>query len=149
MTYLGTDAKMGVMQLDKSTASAMQQAWSGTCYLTAIIGAVVADALLGRCVARAGCGFALHVAPNLTPSAFVVRRSFRTIVIFCLIYALGMSLLTCSAGLISSWHPVNGEMPTGSQSASLYMALYVIALGTGGIKPNGEQRALAPAASLV
>jgi dipeptide/tripeptide permease len=60
-----------------------------------------------------------------------------------------MSLLTCSAGLISSWHPVNGEKPTGSQSASLYMALYVIALGTGGIKPNGEQRALAPAASLV
>ena len=64
MTYLGTDADMGVMQLQKSTASAMQQAWSGTCYLTAIVGAVVADALLGRCVACAGCGCVPHVAPT-------------------------------------------------------------------------------------
>ena len=51
-----------------------------------------------------------------------------------------MSLLTCSAGVIPSWHPKKGEQPTAGQSALLYMALYVIALGTGGIKPNGAQR---------
>ena len=56
MTYLGQDPKHGVMQLSKNQASAMQQMWSGTCYLTAIIGAVVADAKLGRCAAhRRGC----------------------------------------------------------------------------------------------
>jgi peptide/histidine transporter 3/4 len=56
VTYLGTDAKHGVMQLESDAAAAAQQAWSGTCYLTAIIGAVVADAALGRCgvTARAG-----------------------------------------------------------------------------------------------
>ena len=53
-----------------------------------------------------------------------------------------MSLLTCSAGVIPSWTPKKGEEPTGAQSASLFMALYIIALGTGGIKPNGEWRAL-------
>jgi len=57
-------------------------------------------------------------------------------VLFCTIYAVGFSLLTCSAGLIPSWAPKNHEKPTQSQTASLFIALYIIALGTGGIKPN-------------
>ena len=56
VTYLGQDQKHGVLQLSKNQASAMQQMWSGTCYLTAIIGAVVADAKLGRCAARRAGG---------------------------------------------------------------------------------------------
>ena len=59
--------------------------------------------------------------------------------LFCIIYATGMFLLTCSAGLIPAWSPLNNEDPkavTSGQSAALFMALYIIALGTGGIKPN-------------
>ena len=88
-----------------------------------------------------------HAAAHLTLPA-PSRCSFRTILIFCLIYVLGMSLLTCSAGVIPSWAPKKGEKPTGAQSASLFMALYIIALGTGGIKPNGAWRAWRASMSL-
>ncbi|KAJ0987547.1 hypothetical protein J5N97_005903 [Dioscorea zingiberensis] len=84
--------------LHQSNVSAARNtaAWEGTCHLTPLIGAVLADAYWGR---------------------------FRTIAIFSGIYFLGMSLLTLSATMNSS------------QYSLLFMGLYLVALGTGGIKP--------------
>ncbi|XP_043717715.1 protein NRT1/ PTR FAMILY 8.1-like [Telopea speciosissima] len=84
--------------------------WSGTCYITPLIGAFMADAYLGR---------------------------FWTIAVFSIIYVFGMTLLTMSAS-------VHGLMPTcdngtchatTGQTAACFAALYLVALGTGGIKP--------------
>lgn len=84
--------------------------WSGTCYITPLLGAFIADAYLGR---------------------------YWTIATFSTIYVLGMTWLTLTVtvkGLTPSCH--NGEChPTMKQSAVFYLAIYLIALGTGGIKP--------------
>lgn len=84
--------------------------WSGTCYITPLIGAFLADSYLGR---------------------------YWTIAIFSMVYVLGMTLLTISAsvpGLKPSCE--NGVChPKTSQTAACFVALYLIALGTGGIKP--------------
>jgi len=63
-------------------------------------------------------------------------RSYRTILLFCCVYLLGLVMLTCCAGLVPGWAPRAGEEPTRKQTALLLLALYVVALGTGGIKPN-------------
>mmetsp|Transcript_42146 Transcript_42146/g.126167 ORF Transcript_42146/g.126167 Transcript_42146/m.126167 type:complete len:627 (+) Transcript_42146:727-2607(+) len=83
--------------------------FTGACYTTPLIGAIIADSLLGR---------------------------FRTILAFSTIYLLGIFLLT-----LSSWPPAGGvpgpgEDPTWWSYTILFSALGVIALGTGGIKPN-------------
>ncbi|CAI9761859.1 unnamed protein product [Fraxinus pennsylvanica] len=84
--------------------------WSGTCYITPLIGAFLADSYLGR---------------------------YWTIAIFVIIYLIGMTLLTLSASV----HGLKPECikgncnSTGSQAAVFFAALYIIALGTGGIKP--------------
>ncbi|KAI3443100.1 uncharacterized protein J3R85_000468 [Psidium guajava] len=84
--------------------------WSGTCYITPLIGAFLADSYLGR---------------------------YWTIASFSMVYVLGMALLTLSAsvpGLKPSCE--NGKChATTSQTAACFVALYLIALGTGGIKP--------------
>lgn len=41
---------------------------------------------------------------------------YRTILLFCVIYLCGMILLTCSAGLVPSWAPADGEDPTTKQT---------------------------------
>ncbi|KAJ6791553.1 protein NRT1/ PTR FAMILY 8.1-like [Iris pallida] len=84
--------------------------WSGTCYVMPLFGAFVADAYLGR---------------------------YRTIAIFMIIYIIGLTLLTMTAtvrGLKPSCYDAVCE-PTSAQTASVFIALYLIALGTGGIKP--------------
>nr|XP_043624574.1 protein NRT1/ PTR FAMILY 8.3-like [Erigeron canadensis] len=86
--------------------------WQGTCYLTPLIGAVLADAYWGR---------------------------YWTIAVFSVIYFIGMCTLTLSAS-IPALKPVEcvGAMcpsATPSQYAFFYTGLYLIALGTGGIKP--------------
>ncbi|KAL4572354.1 hypothetical protein LXL04_019127 [Taraxacum kok-saghyz] len=84
--------------------------WSGTCYATPLLGAFLADAYLGR---------------------------YWTIACFSIIYFFGMSLLTLSAsvkGLEPSCNET-GCHPTSTQTAITFVALYLIALGTGGIKP--------------
>ncbi len=43
---------------------------------------------------------------------------FRTILIFSLLYVLGMTLLTCCAGLVPSWAPAPGEPATKQQSGA-------------------------------
>ncbi|GAB4848161.1 hypothetical protein Ancab_002828 [Ancistrocladus abbreviatus] len=86
--------------------------WTGTCYLTPLIGAVLADAYWGR---------------------------YRTIAVFSTIYFIGMCTLTFSA-LIPAFRLaecVGSVCPsaTPAQYAVFFSGLYLIALGTGGIKP--------------
>ncbi|KAJ9186515.1 hypothetical protein P3X46_002079 [Hevea brasiliensis] len=86
--------------------------WIGAAYVLTIFGAFLADAYLGR---------------------------FKTIIVFCSIYALGMVLLTISASIDSLRPPpckaVPCEKATDGQNVFLFFALALIALGTGGIKP--------------
>ncbi|XP_042510555.1 protein NRT1/ PTR FAMILY 8.1-like [Macadamia integrifolia] len=93
------------------TASNNVTNWSGTCYVTPLLGAFLADAYLGR---------------------------YWTIAIFSILYCLGMSLLTLSAavpGLKPSCNHDGVCHPTQPQVSVFFLALYLIALGTGGIKP--------------
>jgi peptide/histidine transporter 3/4 len=54
--------------------------------------------------------------------------------VFSLIYMGGLGMLSASAG-DSSLHPPAGEAATGSQLGFFWAAMYLIAVGTGGIKP--------------
>ncbi|EPS59528.1 hypothetical protein M569_15276, partial [Genlisea aurea] len=94
-----------------SAASNSVSNWSGTCYLTPLIGAFIADAYLGR---------------------------YWTIATFSMIYAFGMTLLTLSAsipGIKPTCESKDSCHANGAQSAVFFVALYLVALGTGGIKP--------------
>ncbi|KAI3453231.1 hypothetical protein Pfo_009894 [Paulownia fortunei] len=86
--------------------------WQGTCYLTPLIGAVLADAYWGR---------------------------YWTIAAFSTLYFIGMCTLTLSATIPSFKPPecVDSVCPsaTPAQYAVFFFGLYLIALGTGGIKP--------------
>ncbi|KAJ1381113.1 PTR2 family proton/oligopeptide symporter, conserved site [Sesbania bispinosa] len=93
------------------TASKNVSNWSGTCYITPLIGAFIADSYLGR---------------------------YWTIACFSIIYVIGMTLLTLSAsvsGIKPTCHGEENCHATDGQSAVCFLALYLIALGTGGIKP--------------
>ncbi|KAF8407530.1 hypothetical protein HHK36_006664 [Tetracentron sinense] len=86
--------------------------WQGTCYITPLIGAVLADAYWGR---------------------------HWTIAVFSTIYFIGMGTLTLSAS-VPAFKPsacVESSCPpaTPAQYAVFFVGLYLIALGTGGIKP--------------
>lgn len=96
-------------KLNKSNASASVNVtnWSGTCYITPLLGAFLADAYLGR---------------------------YWTIAAFSAIYFVGMVLLTLTTAVPSLVPPKNGDANVG-QLVAFYSALYLIALGTGGIKP--------------
>ncbi|XP_043717728.1 protein NRT1/ PTR FAMILY 8.1-like [Telopea speciosissima] len=101
------------LRLNKGNVAASNTVtnWSGTCYVTPLLGAFLADSYLGR---------------------------YWTIAIFSILYFLGMSLLTMSAavpGLKPSCNHDGVCHPTQSQVAVFFLAIYLIALGTGGIKP--------------
>ncbi|XP_043695857.1 protein NRT1/ PTR FAMILY 8.3-like isoform X2 [Telopea speciosissima] len=86
--------------------------WAGTCYLAPLIGAVLADSYLGR---------------------------YWTIAIFSTIYFIGMGTLTLSAS-VPVFRPSSCDgsvcpAATPVQYAIFFCGLYLIALGTGGIKP--------------
>ncbi len=94
--------------MSNAEASTSTMAWSGTCYLTPLLGAFLADAYLGR---------------------------FKVILMFsCCFYIPGLILLALTAGL-PELYPASGQAASSAQLAALYCALYLIALGTGGIKP--------------
>ncbi|KAI5061812.1 hypothetical protein GOP47_0022351 [Adiantum capillus-veneris] len=103
------------MNIDKPTAAVMVSNFGGTLYLTPFLGGFLADAYMGR---------------------------FWAISVFASIQVFGMVLLTLSAAL-KSLRP-SPCAPSGSacaaahgvQLAVLYTALFLIALGNGGIKPN-------------
>ncbi|KAL9310359.1 Protein NRT1/ PTR FAMILY 8.5 [Arabidopsis thaliana] len=104
-------------ELHESNVSAASDVmiWQGTCYITPLIGAVIADSYWGR---------------------------YWTIASFSAIYFIGMALLTLAASL-----PVLKPAACGGVAAALcspattvqyavfFTGLYLIALGTGGIKP--------------
>ncbi|XVE62015.1 hypothetical protein DITRI_Ditri06bG0085000 [Diplodiscus trichospermus] len=100
-------------QLNQRNVTAVSNVtnWSGTCYVMPLIGAFLADAYLGR---------------------------YWTIASFSIIYVFGMTILTISAS-IHGLKPVCDENnvchPTGLQTGVFFLGLYLIALGTGGIKP--------------
>ncbi|KAH7848696.1 hypothetical protein Vadar_006316 [Vaccinium darrowii] len=90
--------------------------WIGAAFVLTLLGAFLADAYLGR---------------------------FKTIIIFSCLYAMGLVLLTLSAS-IDSLRPAKcpptektciPPQATTGQDAFLFLALGLIALGTGGIKP--------------
>ncbi|KAG8662993.1 hypothetical protein MANES_01G165000v8 [Manihot esculenta] len=100
-----------VLNQQSATAAKNNSDWSGTCYTTPLIGAFLADAYLGR---------------------------YWTIATFSIIYVIGMTLLAMSAsvpGLKPKCYAKNDCDPTDGQSAACFVALYLIAVGTGGIKP--------------
>ncbi|CAN1853591.1 Protein NRT1/ PTR FAMILY 8.2 [Linum perenne] len=105
------------LNMGNAKASTTVTNWSGTCYATPLIGAFLADAYLGR---------------------------FKTIAIFVIVYicvrtseTMGMTLLTMSSAVPGLRPSCNGDSchATSSQTAVCFVALYLIALGTGGIKP--------------
>jgi len=93
---------------ESATAANNVTNWSGTCYIAPLIGGFFADAFLGR---------------------------YWTIASFSTIYFVGMLLLTLSASLPSLRPKHANENATSGELAMFYLALYLIALGTGGIKP--------------
>lgn len=92
--------------MSASGAVAQVGLWSGSCYVTPLIGAWLADGYFGR---------------------------YKTILGFTLIYFVGMIALSLHPILFA---PTLGELPPPGANWLLYGALYTIALGTGGIKPN-------------
>ncbi|KAG0499511.1 hypothetical protein HPP92_004202 [Vanilla planifolia] len=101
-------------KLHQGNASAARNVttWQGTCYLSPLIGAVLADAYWGR---------------------------YWTIAVFSTIYFIGMGTLTLSASVPQLEPPscVDSVCPeaTAAQYGVFFLGLYLIALGTGGIKP--------------
>ncbi|KAH7405129.1 hypothetical protein KP509_15G057700 [Ceratopteris richardii] len=107
-TNLVTYLTKKLKQGNASAASSVNS-WAGTCYLTPFIGAFVADAYLGR---------------------------YWTIALFSSLYFLGMVLLTFTAALPAlSPSSCDTCTATAEQLSFFYIALYLVALGTGGIKP--------------
>eukprot|EP00262_Sarcandra_glabra_P012222 TRINITY_DN3106_c0_g2_i3.p1 TRINITY_DN3106_c0_g2~~TRINITY_DN3106_c0_g2_i3.p1 ORF type:complete len:585 (+),score=97.19 TRINITY_DN3106_c0_g2_i3:144-1898(+) len=86
--------------------------WQGTCYVTPLIGAILADAYWGR---------------------------YWTIAVFSTIYFIGMGTLTLSASVpaLKPSSCLGSVCPEASaaQFVIFYLGLYLMALGTGGIKP--------------
>lgn len=103
------------MNIQKPAAANMVSNFVGALYLTPFLGGFMADAYLGR---------------------------FWAIFVFATIQVVGMVVLTLSASLSSLRPPTCTSSQTtcipahGVQLAVLYVGLYLIALGNGGIKPN-------------
>ncbi|KAK8513281.1 hypothetical protein V6N12_052478 [Hibiscus sabdariffa] len=94
-----------------SVAATNNQICGGTSYITPLIGAFLPDSYLGR---------------------------YWTIACFSIIYIIGMALLALSASVPGMRPRCSAEdncNPTDKQSEMDFLALYLIALGTGGIKP--------------
>ncbi|XP_071729519.1 protein NRT1/ PTR FAMILY 6.2-like [Rutidosis leptorrhynchoides] len=109
VTYLG-----GTMHLPSSTSANVVTDFLGTSFLLCLLGGFLADSFLGR---------------------------FKTIVIFAFIQTLGTGTLAFSTKLPSLRPPAchsnkNCQEANGFQMGILYLALYLIALGTGGLKSS-------------
>lgn len=109
VTYL-----MGVMHMPSSTAANTVTDFMGTSFLLCLLGGFLADSFLGR---------------------------YKTIGIFSAIQTLGTAALAISTKLPSLRPPPchAGESckpANGIQMGVLYLALYLIALGTGGLKSS-------------
>ncbi|ONK62463.1 uncharacterized protein A4U43_C07F4120, partial [Asparagus officinalis] len=117
MAFYGVASNLVVYlttQLHEDTVSSVRNVnnWSGSVWITPILGAYLADSYLGR---------------------------FWTFTVSSLIYVMGMVLLTMAVS-IKSLRPTctDGlcENAQRSQIAFFYTALYIMAVGSGGTKPN-------------
>lgn len=117
MAFYGVASNLVVYlttQLHEGTVSSVRNVnnWTGSVWMTPILGAYIADTYLGR---------------------------FWTFTISAVIYLMGMVLLTMAVSL-KSLKPtcVNRvcNRATTSQIAFFYTSLYIIAVGAGGTKPN-------------
>ncbi|KAM7276906.1 hypothetical protein ACFE04_018772 [Oxalis oulophora] len=111
VTYLG-----GTMHLSSATSANIVTDFMGTSFLLCLLGGFLADAFLGR---------------------------YRTILIFSIIQTMGTGMLAISTKLPQLRPPpCNSVLTTKCQQAStsqmgvLYLSLYLIALGTGGLKSS-------------
>ncbi|KAL7177607.1 hypothetical protein ACSBR2_030881 [Camellia fascicularis] len=121
MAYYGISANL-ILYLTKKlhqgtvTSANNVTNWVGTVWMTPILGAYVADAHLGR---------------------------YWTFVIASAIYLLGMSVLTLAVSVpglrpphCSDPDPAHCKKASALELAVFYGALYTLAIGTGGTKPN-------------
>ncbi|KAK3150429.1 hypothetical protein QOZ80_3AG0233040 [Eleusine coracana subsp. coracana] len=118
MAYYGIASNLVIYLTDKLHQGTVEASnnvtnWSGTVFLTPLLGAYVADAYLGRCW------------------TFVVGSA---------IYFMGMLLLTLSVSLPGlKPPPCNGSVCPSASTLQLgvyFGGLYIVALGNGGTKPN-------------
>ncbi|KAG0053833.1 peptide transporter ptr2 [Gryganskiella cystojenkinii] len=91
----------GAIGKGQQTATALNNFFQFFCYVTPVLGAIIADQYLGK---------------------------YKTIVVFCGIYMLGVLILTLTSIPVAILH--NAALP------GLVIAMIVIGLGTGGIKAN-------------
>ncbi|KAK1400016.1 Major facilitator superfamily protein [Heracleum sosnowskyi] len=111
VTYLG-----GVMHVPSAASANTVTDFMGTSFLLCLLGGFLADSFLGRS---------------------------KTIVIFAIIQTMGTAALALSTKLRQFRPPPchyaelnNCKQASGFQMGSLYIALYLIALGTGGLKSS-------------
>ncbi|CAA3033451.1 NRT1 PTR FAMILY [Olea europaea subsp. europaea] len=110
VTYLG-----GIMHLPSTTSANIVTDFMGTSFLLCLLGGFLADSFLGR---------------------------YNTIAIFAIIQTLGTGLLALTTKLPSlrpppcSPHHASCKQANGFQMGILYLALYLTALGTGGLKSS-------------
>ncbi|KAH9620897.1 hypothetical protein KSS87_023411, partial [Heliosperma pusillum] len=107
VNYLTTNLHEGNVSAARSVST-----WAGTCYLTPLLGAYIADSYWGR---------------------------YWTIAVFSAFYFIGICTLSISA-LVPTFKPaecVGSICPkaTPAQNAIFFGGIYLMALGTGGIKP--------------
>ncbi|KAI4970410.1 hypothetical protein ZWY2020_001324 [Hordeum vulgare] len=102
ITYLTT-----VLHESNVGAARNVSAWVGSCFLTPVIGAFLADSYWGR---------------------------YLTILVFLSVYTFGMLIMASSTAL-PLLLPRSSDEGSGFHRAAVYLGLYLVALGTGGIKP--------------
>lgn len=96
------------MHLPSSTSANIVTDFMGTSFLLCLLGGFLADSFLGR---------------------------YKTIAIFASVQTLGTAALAISTKL-PQLRPEQGQQASGFQMGILYVALYLIALGTGGLKSS-------------
>ncbi|KAM0949353.1 putative proton-dependent oligopeptide transporter family, MFS transporter superfamily [Dioscorea sansibarensis] len=123
MAYYGISSNLVLYLTNKLHQGTVTSAnnvtnWVGTVWMTPMIGAYIADAHLGR---------------------------YWTFIVASIIYLSGMCLLTLAVSLPSLKPPVCGantsdpnctEKASSLQLGVFFTALYILAIGTGGTKPN-------------
>lgn len=111
VTYL-----VGTMHLPSATSANIVTDFMGTCFLLCLLGGFLADSFLGR---------------------------YKTIAIFASVQTLGTGMLAITTKLQQLRPPpcitishISCKPANGFQMGILYVALYLIALGTGGLKSS-------------
>ncbi|KAJ5401262.1 uncharacterized protein N7487_007158 [Penicillium crustosum] len=91
----------GALGMDHQGATGLTTFFQFWCYVTPILGAIIADQYLGK---------------------------YKTIVLFCIVYMVGLLVLVCTS--------IPTALEHGSGIGGFIVAILIIGLGTGGIKSN-------------